>query len=161
MKWIFMMKWHEMIHKMTWYTVQCMKCAMCVKCEMRDMRDMRAMHVMCVMRAMKYMKCDMKWCEIQHEMTWNDAWNDVRYAYRTSFHASFHVISCCISHHFMSYFIHFIAHNTYIACISRMSRISHFTNSVHFMHCTTYHVILCIISCYFIMKIHFILIHVI
>ena len=53
------MKWHEMIHKMTWYAVQCMKYAMCVKYKMRDMRDMRAMHAMCTM----------KWREMMHEMT--------------------------------------------------------------------------------------------
>ena len=76
-----------------------------------------------------------------------------------SFHASFHVISCRISHHFISHFIHFIAHITRIAHTSRMSRISHFANSVHFMHYTIHHVILCIISCHFFMKIHITLIH--
>ena len=82
-----------------------------------------------------------------------------RIAYRTSFYASFHVISCCISHHFMSYFIHFIAHITHIAHTSRMSRNSHFANSAHFMHCTIRRVILCVISYHFVMKIHIILIH--
>ena len=77
----------------------------------------------------------------------------------TSFHVSFYVISCCISLHFMSYFIHFIAHITCITHTSRMSRILHFANSAHFMHCTIHHVILCIISYNFIMKIHSILIH--
>ena len=76
-------------------------------------------------------------------------------AYRTSFH----VISCWILHHFMSYFIHFIACITRIAHTSRMSRITHFANSAHFMYCTVYHVILCIISCHFIMKMHCIVIH--
>ena len=79
----------------------------------------------------------------------------------TSFHVALHVISCCISHHFMSHFIHFIVRITRIAHMSRMSRILHFMNSVHFTHWTAYHVILCIISCHFIMKIHCILIHVI
>ena len=48
----------------------------------------------------------------------------------TLFHASFYVISCCISHHFMLHFTHFIVR---ITCIAR---ISHFTNSTYFMHCT-------------------------
>ena len=74
MLWIFMRKYHEMIHKMTRCMMQCMKCALFMKCEMRDMR------VMCVMCVIKCMKYDMKWCEIRHKMTWNDAWNDVRYA---------------------------------------------------------------------------------
>ena len=78
---------------------------------------------------------------------------------RTSFHVVFHVISCYISHHFMSHFIHFIVRITYITHISRTSRISHFTHIAHFMYCTTLHVILCIISCHFVMKIHIILIH--
>ena len=69
------MKWHEMIHKITWHVVQCMKCTLFVKCEMRNMRDMRVMHVICTM---KCVKCNMKWCEMQHEMTWNATWNDVK-----------------------------------------------------------------------------------
>ena len=81
------------------------------------------------------------------------------HAYRTSFHASFHDISCCISHHFMSYFIHFITHITCIEHTSRTSRISHFANSAHFMHRTIHHVILCVISCHFFMKFHSTLIH--
>ena len=63
-----------------------------------------------------------------------------------AFHVTFHIFHCT----------HYC-----IARISRMSRILHFTNSAHFMHCTAYHVILCIISCHFIMKIHFIVIHII
>ena len=78
------------------------------------------------------------------------------HAYRTTFHASFHVISYCISHHFMSYFIHFI---TRITHMSRMSRISHFANSAHFMHYTIRRVILCVISYHFVMKIYITLIH--
>ena len=86
--------------------------------------------------------------------------NDLHFMHFTSFafHA-FHVISCCILHHFMSHFIYFIAHITCITRMSRTSRISHFANSAHFMHCTIHRVILCIISCHFIMKIHSILIH--
>ena len=69
-----MMKWHEMTHKMTRRMLQCMKCALFMKCELRDMRNVR------VMRTMKCMKYDIKWCKIQHKMTWIDVWNDVRYA---------------------------------------------------------------------------------
>ena len=48
--------------------------------------------------------------------------NDLHFMHHfASFHASFHVISCCILHHFMLYFIHFIARITYIARISRTS----------------------------------------
>ena len=77
----------------------------------------------------------------------------------TSFHASFHVILCCISYHFMSYFIYFIAHITRIAHTSRMSRITYFANSAHFMHCIIRCVILCVISYHFVMKFYIILIH--
>ena len=75
------------------------------------------------------------------------------------FIASFYVISCCISHHFMLHFTHFIVRITCIARISRMSRISYFTYIAHFTHCTVLHVILYIISCHFVIKIHSILIH--
>ena len=77
----------------------------------------------------------------------------------TSLHASFYVISCRILHHFMSYFIHLLVHITCITRTSRMSRILHFANSAHFMHCTIHRVILCVISYHFVMKIHTILIH--
>ena len=76
----------------------------------------------------------------------------------TSFYVIFHVILCYISHHFMSHLIHFIVCIAHISC---MSLISHFTHITHFMHCTALHVILCIISHHFIIKIYFILIHVI
>ena len=84
---------------------------------------------------------------------------ELHYTYFTSFHVVFHVISGLISHHFISHFIHFIAHITYIAHTSRMSRITHFANSAHFMHCTIRRVILCVISYHFLMKFHITLIH--
>ena len=81
-------------------------------------------------------------------------------AYNWNQRFAFYVISCCISHHFMLHFTHFIVRITCIARISHISCILHFTHIAHF---TSFHVafqvILCIISCHFIMKIHFILIH--
>ena len=97
-------------------------------------------------------------CISLHVTEMNDL-HCMHYMHRTSFHASFHVILCCILHHFMSYFIHFIAHITHIAHTSRMSHITHFANSTHFMHCSIRRIILCVISCQFVMKIHITLIH--
>ena len=79
-------------------------------------------------------------------------------------HCIRHVISCIISRHFMLHFTSFHVifhafHCTYHTHHTRMSRNSHLMNSAHFMHCTIHHVILCVISCHFVMKIHITLIH--
>ena len=61
-------------------------------------------------------------------------------AYCTSFHASFHVTWCCISHHFMSYFIHFIAHHTHR---THVTHVAHYAfreqRAFHALHHTSRH----------------------
>ena len=81
-------------------------------------------------------------------------------------HCISHVISCIISRHFMLHFasFHVIFHTfhrtiTYIAHTSRTTRITHFANIEHFMHCTIRRVILCVISYHFLMKFYITLIH--
>ena len=73
------------------------------------------------------------------------------HAYRTSFHVAFHVISCCISHHFMSYFIHFITHITHITHIISSHviachRIFHILESWITPHCMSFYLSFYVIS---------------